>query len=182
MRLSRRSIERLLGLAAMDKYPRTLDDTRFLRRCQGALLPAEKKASPGRGSRTKGQAGEREAAAFLAEQGFPEARRGLGQARGGGKEVADCINVGPLHIEVKRVEKLNVVDAVKQAQRDAGENKIPLVLHRRNNHPWLVTMPAEEFFAVFRESEHCLGGPIVYDPTQDVEKEENDECPTSPRS
>lgn len=174
MSLSRKSVERLLELANMACMEDASEsDRRLLARAWSSLAPAERRASSGRGSRTKGQAGEREAAAFLAEQGFPEARRGLGQARGGGKEVADCINIGPLHVEVKRVEKLNVVDAVKQAERDAGEGKKPIVLHRRNNHPWLVTVPAGVFFEIFRESTFCpVRTTEVYDPTLDVEKEE----------
>jgi hypothetical protein len=35
---------------------------------------------------------------------------------------------------------LNIVNAVKQAVRDAGENKTPVVLHRRNNCDWLLTL------------------------------------------
>ena len=48
-----------------------------------------------------------------------------------------------LHIEVKRVEALNVPKAMRQAERDAGAN-VPVLAHRRNREPWLITIKAED--------------------------------------
>ena len=42
--------------------------------------------------------------------------------------------------EVKRVEKLNVQAAMDKASQQAGAaGKIPVLFHRRNRTPWLVT-------------------------------------------
>jgi len=49
-----------------------------------------------------------------------------------------------LHFEVKRVERLNVSEAMRQAQRDAG-SKIPVVAHRRSREPWLITLLLSDF-------------------------------------
>lgn len=49
-----------------------------------------------------------------------------------------------IHFEVKAVERLNIEDAMEQARRD-GTGKAPIVAHRRNFRPWLVTMEAETF-------------------------------------
>jgi len=56
-----------------------------------------------------------------------------------------CEELKDFHFEVKVVERLNIQDAMAQAKRDCG-SKVPIVVHRRNFHPWLVTMPAEVFF------------------------------------
>lgn len=168
MKLSRRSIERLLELAQVGfvhletlaersgrNYEAAREDSRVITRARAALLPVERKGKGGLSSKRRGEAGEREAAAYLADQGFPEARRGLSQARAGGKESPDCLNAGVLHCEVKRVERLNVHDALAQAERDAGEGKLPIVLHRRNHDKWKVTCAADTFFRLYRESSYA---------------------------
>ncbi len=97
-------------------------------------------------SRQKGARGEREWRDQLREQGY-QARRG--QQFSGSPDSPDVISDLPFHFEVKRVEKLNLQDAVDQATRDAG-GKPWVVAHRRNDHPWLVTMRADEWFKLVR--------------------------------
>ncbi len=101
-------------------------------------------------SRNKGKRGELEAAKFLAAEGFP-ARRG--QQFSGGTDSPDivCESLPGIHFEVKRCEKGNPYDWVAQAERDGGY-KIPVVLHRRNDHKWLAILPAEQFLRIIRES------------------------------
>ena len=53
----------------------------------------------------------------------------------------------PLSIEVKRVEKLNIFTAFKQAISNAG-NYMPLLVHRRNNEEWLVTFRFRDFLSI----------------------------------
>jgi len=100
-------------------------------------------------SRNKGKVGEREFAALLREQGF-DARRG--QQFAGGTDSPDVVSTALdwLHIEVKRVQHLNLADACAQAKRDAG-GKPWIVAHRRNHAPWLITMRAEFFFELVRK-------------------------------
>ncbi len=100
-------------------------------------------------SRNKGKVGEREFAALLREQGF-DARRG--QQFSGGAESPDVVSesLAWLHFEIKRVEKLNLIDACAQAEGDSG-GKPWVVAHRRNHAPWLVTLRAEFFFELLRE-------------------------------
>lgn len=97
-------------------------------------------------SRQKGARGEREWRDQLREQGY-QARRG--QQFSGSPDSPDVISDLPFHFEVKRVEKLNLQDAVDQAARDSG-GKPWVVAHRRNDHPWLVTMRADEWFKLVR--------------------------------
>lgn len=109
-------------------------------------------------SRDKGKRGEREFAALLRAHGFL-ARRG--QQFSGSPESPDvvCEALAWLHVEVKRVQNLNLTDACVQAEGDcgrgapAGQKKPWIVAHRRNHAPWLITMRAEFFFELLREFE-----------------------------
>ena len=101
-------------------------------------------------SRTKGKRGELEAAHLLKEYGY-EARRG--QQFSGANGDPDVVGLPGVHIEVKRVEKLNLYEAVAQSVRDAKEGEIPIVLHRKNRAKWLVTMPFEEWMKLYKARE-----------------------------
>ena len=101
-------------------------------------------------SRQKGARGEREWRDQLRAAGYT-ARRG--QQFAGGSDSPDVICEelhSKLHFEVKRVESLNLGAAYAQAERDA-RGKVPVVAHRKNAQPWLVTMPATAFFKLLRD-------------------------------
>lgn len=94
-------------------------------------------------SRAKGARGEREAASAWAEVMGGEARRG--QQFHGGKDSPDVVHSfgDTIHLEVKRVERGSLYDWVAQAELDCG-GKIPLVLHRRNNKPWIALLRLDD--------------------------------------
>ena len=92
-------------------------------------------------SRSKGANGERELSNVLKEHGF-ETRRG--QQFCGSNGDADVVGVPGVHIECKRVEKLNIHKAMDQSISDA-KGELPVVVHRKNRAPWLVTMRLEDF-------------------------------------
>ena len=97
-------------------------------------------------SRNKGATGEREWAHFLTDHGFSASR---GQQFHGGADSPDvkCEGMDGFHPEVKRVELFNAYKSLIQASDD-GAGKIPYVAHRRNNHPWMVCLWAEDFLAL----------------------------------
>ena len=101
----------------------------------------------GRAARNKGKVGEREAAKVLSELLGAEVRRA--QQFAGGVDSADIIGVPGLHVEVKRVEKLRLYSAIEQAVNDAGSN-CPIVMHRTNNHPWLVSLQVSDLVRLSR--------------------------------
>ena len=103
-------------------------------------------------SRAKGAAGERELAEKLREYGYA-ARRG--QQFSGANGDADVVGLTGYHIECKRVEKLNIDDAMAQSVRDARENEIPIVCHRKNRKEWLVTLRLRDFMEV--QNGRCSG-------------------------
>jgi Holliday junction resolvase len=96
----------------------------------------------------KGKDGEREFAAVLRAAGFA-ARRG--QQFSGSPDSPDVVSAALpwLHVEVKRVQNLNLAAACSQAQGDAG-GKPFIVAHRRNNSPWRITMDVDLFFRLLR--------------------------------
>ena len=105
----------------------------------------------GKKSQRKGAAGERELAVVLKEEGY-DCTRGGSLSFG---EIPDLYGLPGIHIEVKRVEKLNVVEAMEQSIRDSERMRdgMPALFHRRNRKPWLVTMRLDDFMNLYREWE-----------------------------
>lgn len=101
-------------------------------------------------SRAKGAGGERELAKKLREYGY-DCRRGVQYSGANGD--ADVVGLPGIHIECKRVERLNLEDAMAQSIRDAREGEIPVVMHRKTRSPWMVTMTLEEWVEIYREWE-----------------------------
>lgn len=98
-------------------------------------------------SRAKGAAGERELAKKLREFGV-NARRG--QQYSGANGDADVVGLDGVHIECKRVERLNIDNAMQQSINDARELELPVVMHRRNGKRWLVTMTLDDFMNLWQ--------------------------------
>lgn len=99
-------------------------------------------------SRQKGKRGELEWAEYLRAGGI-DARRGCQFS--GSPDSPDVVTGldDRFHFEVKRVEALNVNEAMAQAEADCGEGgRMPVVAHRRNRTPWLVTMRACDWLAL----------------------------------
>ena len=63
------------------------------------------------------------------------------------------VGLSGIHIECKRVEKLNLEKAMEQAEHDRKENEKPAVFHRKDRKPWLVTMKLEDWMELFQAYE-----------------------------
>lgn len=104
------------------------------------------KSNIGRSSKRKGKIGELEVVNLLKAAGY-NAHRSM-QYCGATGDVPDVVVEGlPLHIEVKRVERLNLKQAYQQAVHDSKKNgnNFPVVFHRLSYQPWMVTLSAEDF-------------------------------------
>ena len=97
-------------------------------------------------SKQKGAEGERELAHKLEEYGY-NARRSVQYNGKDGQ--ADVLGLPRIHIECKRVEKLNIYNAMDQAKRDAKNGDKPTVFHRKNRCNWLVTMELDDFMEIY---------------------------------
>ena len=98
-------------------------------------------------SQRKGADGERELASELRKYGY-EIRRGGSLSFG---TVPDLVGLPGVHIECKRVEKLNIDNAIEQAISDSKNNEMPAVFHRKNRKKWLVTISLEDFMKLYKE-------------------------------
>lgn len=98
----------------------------------------------------KGADGEREIANLLRAEGY-EIDRGGTTSFG---TVPDLSGLPGIHIEVKRREKLNILEAMQQAIDDAAKFKdgAPALFHRRNRAPWLVTMLFTDWIRLYKEA------------------------------
>lgn len=102
----------------------------------------------GRKSQAKGRAGELELSRILRGYGY-DVQPGRSVSYGA---TPDISGLPGIHIECKRVERLNVPEAMKQAMRDAEKfhDGAPVLFHRRSREPWLVTMRLQDWMGLYR--------------------------------
>ena len=106
-------------------------------------------------SKAKGGRGERELAEYLRGYGYDAHR---GRQFQGGVDSPDVYGLPGIHIEVKRVENLNIHKAYEQATRDAQGQKIPAVFHRRNREKWMVTLSLDDFMEIYKAWQKSITG------------------------
>ena len=102
-------------------------------------------------SREKGKRGERLLSKRLNDYGYKTRR--TSQYCGNTGDAADLVNLPGIHVEVKFVEKLNLVDAVDQAVRDTKDDKLPTVFHKKSRTDWYVTQRLDDWIQLYREWE-----------------------------
>ena len=95
-------------------------------------------------SKQKGKVGELEVANILKKRGY-KARRG--QQYCGANGDPDVIGLDGFHIEVKRIESGHgkAYEWYEQAVNDSREGETPIVVHRKNRAPWLVSISFDDF-------------------------------------
>lgn len=104
----------------------------------------------GRRSRTKGATWERELAARWRDSGlYPDARRGIGQARCA-SEVPD-VDGTPWWVECKHQQRPNVLAAMEQAE-DATDGRPVLAVVKRDRRPPVVCLSLDAFEALVRNA------------------------------
>lgn len=98
-------------------------------------------------SRTKGSVAELEVTRLLRDAGWPHARRVFDSGSSGGGDVQ-----GPPGVvfEVKRAEKLNIWQALEQAEAGATNRELPVVAFRRNRSGWYAALPLDELLALLK--------------------------------
>lgn len=99
-------------------------------------------------SKRKGKTGELELVNLFKSYGFEGAMRSVQYC--GANHDADIIGMEDLHIECKRVERLNIENAIDQCLADRKEDDLGIVAHRKNNRPWLVTMTFEDWMEMYK--------------------------------
>ena len=104
----------------------------------------------GKSSRNKGANGERELAHILRDTYGYDTRRGYVFYH-----QSDVVGLPGIHMEVKRVERLNVSAAMQQSVNESitKADGIPTLFHRKNREGWLVTMRLEDWMDLYGEWE-----------------------------
>lgn len=118
-------------------------------------MTTKTKQEIGRASRNKGKRGELEIVKILKVAGFEKAQRSA-QYCGNTGDAPDVEGLPGIHIEVKRVERLNLRKAYEQAVNDSkenGNNEIPVVFHRGSYQPWMVTFSLEDFLKLIKKGD-----------------------------
>lgn len=120
----------------------------------------------GRSQQRKGKSGELELVTYFNKRGY-KTRRGASRSYG---TEPDVIGLPGIHCEVKRVEKLNLSEAMAQAVEDSERfhDGLPVVFHRKNREGWLATMRLNDWIKLY-EGEKMLNqvflmGRLVRDP------------------
>lgn len=101
-------------------------------------------------SRQKGKRGELAAVKAWKAAGY-EARRSQQFCGTGGDSDVVVADLPWLHCEVKCVERLNIDDALAQAERDHLPGTIPVVMHKKNFTNWKITMDFENWLRVLNQ-------------------------------
>ena len=100
----------------------------------------------------KGAGFERTVRDLFRDNGYTDAYR-TNQFQGNHENGASDVSNTPfLHVECKAVERLNINDAVKQASDDAklqDKGEVPVVFHKKNHKPILVTMLSDDWFEFY---------------------------------
>ena len=99
-------------------------------------------------SNRKGKAGERELSKLFRSYGFEGARRS--QQFAGINNDADVVGLPHVHVECKRVERLNIHEAINQTIRDKREEELGIVAHRKDRTPWLMTMTLDDWMEIYK--------------------------------
>ena len=96
-------------------------------------------------SRQKGCVGERQMAQEIERVMGWTANRTAQHCGDAGDSDISIHQLPQVFAEVKRVEKLNVQAAMdKAAEQAEAAGKIPVLFHRRNRTPWLVTLKLDQ--------------------------------------
>lgn len=92
----------------------------------------------------KGKRFERAVAKTLAAL-FPHVAKNARRGRqySGSPDSPDVVAMPGVHVEAKHVERLNIWDALAQAERDAGD-QIPIVIFKRNRSKMFMAMRLED--------------------------------------
>lgn len=100
-------------------------------------------------SQRKGASGEKELCEIFQQHGYTSVQRPPAPSYG---RQPDLVGLEGIHVECKRSERLNIHEAMQQAQRDADAfcDGFPTVFHRRNRSPWLVTMKMEDWLKLYQ--------------------------------
>jgi len=111
----------------------------------------------GKSQQRKGRGGELEICKIFQAHGV-NAQPGQAVSFG---STPDVVGIPGVHAEIKRVERLNVPEAMAQAVRDSKKfhDGKPVLFHRRNRQGWLCTMRLSDWLELYKWAGMAGNGP-----------------------
>lgn len=111
------------------------------------MAVSEEKRKKGKAARDKGSRGERMLRDELRALGFTEVTRGFVW-----NHTSDLVGLKGIHVEAKFCEKLNIRNALDQAQEEAikRQDGLPTVFSKTSRKPWIVTMKLEDWAKLYK--------------------------------
>lgn len=107
-------------------------------------------------SKAKGARGERELCTFLRETYGLHAER-TQQYCGNSSDSSDIRSDLDCHIEVKRVDRLNLAQAFDQARQDSiNSGKTPVVCHKKDRGEWMISMALADLGTFVKKNKHLF--------------------------
>ncbi len=102
----------------------------------------------GKPSRDKGSRGELEVCRLIRDALGVDVNR---TPNSGGLWIpGDIQGLPDVHVEVKRQERWNLRDWMRQSEQDCPETKVPTVWFRSNREPWYVALWATDFLNLYK--------------------------------
>lgn len=114
-------------------------------------MEKKSRSAIGKASRNKGKAGERELSKVLQEH-FPDLNVHRTQqfcGKNAKGDASDVVGLPGIYTECKRVERLNVNEAMEKTIAESCGNGLPALFHRRNRGKWLVTMTLDDWAKLY---------------------------------
>lgn len=101
----------------------------------------------GKASRDKGGRGERLLRDELRDHGFEDVTRGFVW-----NHTSDLVGLPHIHVECKFVEKLNIRQALAQAEEESEKRQdgMPTVFSKTSRKPWIVTMNLDDWVKLYK--------------------------------
>ena len=98
-----------------------------------------------RAQREKGKRGEREVANIFTAAGIAARRTAPMQSQNGAPEADVEVALPNTHLEVKRQETIKIEAWCRQAEAEAPPGASAVVVWRRSNQPWRVTLSLDDY-------------------------------------
>lgn len=114
---------------------------------------AARRSRNGRKSRRKGKVGERQVCEVARANGHPEAERAWKTPQLDG----DIANVGPIHLEVRRRERLEINKWAAEVEGKARNGNIPVMAYRKSDDPWRAVLPLADLLAIIAQANQTSG-------------------------
>lgn len=102
--------------------------------------------------RRKGAVAEREIAGILRSRGHDARRTGQAQSQNEAPDADVTCSLEGHHIESKRQERIEIEKWCKQAEDDAADGDVPVVVWRRSRQPWRVTLALDAYLDLYEKA------------------------------